>query len=331
MTLRPVSEIKELHQHVEDLRRAPWIGTTRQWWPRFLFHCTDVLNVVSILRQGEILSRVQAEATGQLQQDIASPEVIEHTDPQWQDYVRLYFRPRTPTQYRNEGFRPLGQQSMGAYCPVPVYLVFDALSVLSRADCRFSDGNLGSAYANVGDSISFLKQIPFEAVYHDSRFDPQERDHIVHHRNAEVLVPQRMGLENLRYIGCRSRAEYETILYLLPTGASARWVRKTGVRPDLRLFNRIWTFVEQAEVSEEKLIFRFNRNSKTPGPFDVRVSLEEVETGNRYHWGNKEYQCSKELNLSLASMLNPDDYTVRFFLDGQLAYANRYQTDDLPF
>ncbi len=331
MTLRPEVEINALRQHIEELRRAPWIGQARQWWPRFLFHCTDVTNVVNILRQGEILSRAQVAATGQLQQDIASPQVIAGTDRQWQDYVRLYFRPRTPTQYLNEGFRPSGQWELGSHCPVPVYLIFDALSVLARVDCRFSDGNLGSIYTNVGNNIDFLKQIPFSTVYHDTWFDPPERDQIIRHRNAEVLVPQSMGLENLMHIGCRSQAEYETLLYLLPAGTSSRWVSKTSVRPELRLFNRSWTFVEQAEISEEMLIFRFNRNSKTPGPFDARVALEEAGTGRRYYWRNEDYHCAKDLTLSLTSMQNSSDYTVRFFLDGHLAYANRYQTDDLPF
>ena len=56
-------------------------------------------------------------------------------------------------------------------------------------------------------------------------FDPDERDKIVYHRNAEVLIPQRLGLEALLAIICRSQAEYQTLLYLLALWhARSRWV-----------------------------------------------------------------------------------------------------------
>ena len=331
MTLRTEADIAAIRHHIDELRKAPWIGRARQWWPACLFHCTDIANVVSILRQGEIVSRSQIASAGHLPTDIASRDVIEGTNPEWLDYVRLYFRPRTPTQYNNEGFRPSGRWALNSHCPVPIYLVFDALAVLSHMDSRFSDGNLGSSYANIDGDVSFLNRIPFDLVYHDTWFDPSERDQIVHRRNAEVMVPQRMGLDSLRYIGCRSDAEYKTLLHLLPPGSFSRWVDKVGVRPTLQLFNRKWTFVEQVDVSPKRVVFHFNRTSLTPGPFDARVDIEETATGKKYSWTNEVYQCSQELTLSLASLQDPTDYTVRLFLDGHLAYADRYLDDDLPF
>ena len=331
MTQRPESAIAEIQQHLFALRQSAWLGPTREWWPAFLFHCTDISNAVSILRNGEMFSRLHAQKRGLLERDIASPEIIAGTDPQWQDYVRLYFRPRTPTQYNNEGFRPVGQWSRNSHCPVPVYFIFSALKVLSQSDCLFSDGNLGSTHANVSGDATFLKKIPFNLVYHDTWFDPLEASQIIHHRNAEVLVPQRMGLENLHYIECRSDAEYKTLLHLLTVRTRSRWIDRIGVRAGLRLFNRKWTFVERVEMSEEEIIFRFNRTSKTPGPFDARIELEEPATGRRYNWQNNAFDCDNILKLSLASLRNPVDYTVRLTLDGQLAYANRYQSDDLPF
>ena len=332
MTLRPEREIAEIRQHLAELRRAPWMDRAREWWPRFLFHCTDISNAVNILRQEELGSRQRAISTGQLKLDIASSEVIAQTDSQWKDYVRLYFRPKTPTQYRNEGFRPVGQRSLDSHCPVPVYLVFDALTVLSRADCRFSDGNLGSARATARDDVPFLKQIPFDKVYHnDSQFFPTGLRQIVYHRHAEVLVPERMGLESLRYIYCRSPAEYETLLHLLPLETRSLWQEKIGIRPELGLFNREWTFVERVEMSAERLIFRFNRITETPGPFDAKVVIVETETGQRLDWCDGEYQAKNTLPLQLHDIGNPHDYTACLSLDGNLAYAARYQGDALPF
>ena len=187
MTLRTESDISVIRQHIAELATKPWLDRTREWWPAYLFHCTDILNIVSILHQSEIVSRSRITSVGQLPMDIASPAIIERTDRKWQDYVRLYFRPRTPTQYRNEGFRPVGQRALNSHCPVPVYLIFNALAVLSRSDSRFSDRNLGSPQANVHGDVSFLKQIPFDLVYHNTGFGTSDRGQIVHHRHAEVL------------------------------------------------------------------------------------------------------------------------------------------------
>lgn len=331
MTLRTESEIAAIRQHIDGLRQATWLDQPRQWWPACLFHCTDITNVVSILRQGEIVSRSRITGDGQLPTDIASQQVIERTHPKWKDHVRLYFRPRTPTQYNNEGFRPVQQRALNSHCPVPVYLIFDALAVLSRSDSSFSDGNLGSSYATVDGAVPFLQQIPFNLVYHDNWFGPAERDQIVHRRNAEVLVPQRMGLESLRFIGCRSDAEHKALLHLLPLEIRSNWVSKIGALGSLQLFHREWSFVEQVDMNSEKIIFRFNRSSRTPGPFDVRVEIEETATGIIYRWRNEAFQCNQELTLALSNLRSPSDYTARLFLDDHMAYADRYQDDDLPF
>ena len=283
MTLRTESEIAAIRQHIDGLRQATWLDRPRQWWPACLFHCTDITNVVSILGQGEIVSRSRITGDGQLPTDIASQQVIERTNPKWKDHVRLYFRPRTPTQYRNEGFRPVDQRELSSHCPVPVYLIFDALAVLSRSDSQFSDGNLGSPYANVYRDVACLNQIPFELVYHNTWIGPSERDrNVVHHRHAEVLVSQSMGLEDLWLIACRSDPEYRTLLHLLSPEARSRWVSRIGVLSNLQLFHQEWSFVEQVDMNSETIIFRFNRSSRTPGPFDARVEIEETTTGIIY-------------------------------------------------
>jgi len=77
----------------------------RKYWPRFAFHFTDILNAVSILKTGAIVSRNYAQQNGIMINDNASSSVIENTSASVENNVRLYFRPRTPTQYYNEGFQ----------------------------------------------------------------------------------------------------------------------------------------------------------------------------------------------------------------------------------
>ena len=296
-----------------------------------MFHCTDIKNVVSILSNGEIYSRSRITSAGQLPVDIASPQVMKAQTSNGKTTCVCTFGQELPLSIETRDFVQLVQQELNAHCPVPVYLIFDALAVLSRADSCFSDGNMGSPQANVHTDVSSLEQIPFNMVYHDTWFDPSERDRIVHHRNAEVLAPERMGLENLRYIGCLSDAEYKTLLHLLPSGTHSRWADKIGVRPSLQLFNRQWTFAEQAELSTERIVFHFNRTSLTPGPFDTKIEIHETVTGMKYLWHNLQFQCDRAFSLALSNLRNSFDYTASLTLDGHLAYADRYQDDDLPF
>ena len=287
---RSASELSKLQEHIESLRKAPWMGSSREWWPRYLFHCTDIRNVVNILSAGELLSRARAQAAGSLRMDIAAPDIIAQTNPDWHNYVRLYFRPRTPTQHNNEGFRPRGAIERDAHCPVPVYLLFDAFSVLARQDSLFTEGNLASKTIPKS-RIDELADMPFQQIYHDSWFEEHEKQTIVRHRNAEVIVPQRLSLDAVQQIICRSQAEYQTLLDLLPPQARERWVPVTGVLPALRLFNNNWTFVQQVEMSNEELFFRFNAGSKAVGPFVAKCQIERSFATNlrKYEWSNDDF------------------------------------------
>src|SRR5665213_3437916 len=96
-------DASRIRDHLAALRKQ--YPPTRNWWPTFLFHFTDIQNAVGILTDGKLLAR----SKGAITTDIASKQVIDHTDSEWKDYVRFYLRPRTPTQYKNEGFRPEDQ------------------------------------------------------------------------------------------------------------------------------------------------------------------------------------------------------------------------------
>ena len=211
--------------------------------------------------------------------------------------------------------------------------MFDALSILSRRDCLFTDGNL-AADANPEQQVGKLQQLPFQLIYHDSWFAQSDRSTIIYHRNAEVLIPQRLELRSVRMILCRSQAEYDTLLNLLPLGVRNRWANKIGIVPELNLFHNKWTFVQQVELSNSAILFRFNPNTETPGPFDARVEIYErlAEGGsNRYTWSNAQFLASDVLDLDLSNLRNPQEYSVSLYLDGHIAFEGRYQGYDLPF
>jgi hypothetical protein len=74
----------------------------RDKWPSRLFHHAALENAISVLTSGQLLSRNDAQAHGFT--DVAAQAVV-NTNHHAHGFSRLYFRPRTPTQFHIEGIR----------------------------------------------------------------------------------------------------------------------------------------------------------------------------------------------------------------------------------
>lgn len=181
---------------IDRLAAAPWLRGRQRGWPRFLFHVTDVRNAASILADGELLSHDEAAQRRRLLVAASSAEIMDGTAQWVHRHVRLYFRPRTPTFYRNEGLRPVGDRWRGAHCPVPVALLFDAKHVLGMEGVRWSRQNMARHDANPwrGSDAASLDELPFQEIYHDQPIAHDEaRDQIVSSRQAEVQTSPESG------------------------------------------------------------------------------------------------------------------------------------------
>lgn len=228
-SLKP--DAQRIKNCVENLAQEDWIKRTeRRWWPQFLFHYTDIRNAVRVLQDGCLYSRKHLEDYEQLIVSSGSSDVLSTTEAGVKDCVRLYFRPQTPTQYHVEGIRSkailAASKFPDAHCPVPVFFLFDASDILTRADSRFSDGNLGAGRAKLFSTAEELENLPWKSIYHTGSMDISQRDTVVFHRHAEVVVPRQLDLSALRFIYCRSEAERETLLYLLPPELVKRYYNK---------------------------------------------------------------------------------------------------------
>lgn len=114
-----------------------------KYWPLYMYHFTDIINAVSILKQGKIFSRKQALELKLMEVDNASHEVIDQTRDFVEEYVRFYFRPLTPTQYNNEGLRHVNVKD--SHCPRPVFFLFDNSIVENySANSLYSEKTLAS-------------------------------------------------------------------------------------------------------------------------------------------------------------------------------------------
>ena len=83
-------------------------------------------------------------------------------------------------------------------------------------------------------------------------------------------------------------------------------------------------------MTKEYVLFRFSRDTETPGPFQARVEFIDSLTGMRYFWQDESFFANNTLRITLRST-ELQIYTVKLLLDNQLAFEGRYQEEDLPF
>jgi hypothetical protein len=274
----------EIVSFLQELEKEDWVHRTeRHWWPRYVFHYSRIENIVQILQMGELLSRAKLAERNIQFGDSAETEIIAQTREDVINSVRLYFRPCTPTQYRMEGIRPRSQLWHNrAHCPVPVFLLFDSKDILTRADSIFTGGNLATRHPpEQGATAAFLRNLPFQQIYHTGIYDPQQQASITFHRNAEIIVPERLDLSGLRVLVCRTPAEKDTFLSLLPSKLRTTYQNRIRVANRIKLYEKKWSFVDNVVLTSERIVINFNPDSATPGPFLASFCLENLDTGKK--------------------------------------------------
>jgi hypothetical protein len=263
----------------DELASQPWLGRSRQFWPRFFFHVTDVQNAASVLACGQLLCRNRARSEQRMVTENASAEILGQTSPWLFDFVRLYFRPRTPTFYRNEGVRPIGFRDLAAHCPVPVALLFDTKDVAGRVGVQFSDGNLASHMTTRGEDAGFLRGLDFREIYRDVWTPSDRNSRSITRRQAEIIVPGELDLDALRFVVARSAAERATLVTLLADlGIEA--ALDIIARPSL--FFGYWTSIDQVTLSRDTVRFLFNPDARY-SLFDVRFDWADPVSGASLH------------------------------------------------
>lgn len=301
----------------------------RRWWPRFVYFYTDISNIPNILREGRLYSRTVALQKGIVNRDCACQNIITNTNPEHIRYVRLYFRPRTPTQYRNEGIRPKAEVWNDAHCPVPVFLLFDALSTLSHDNAEFSNISLASPYAKHGSTLNDFHDIDFDKVFHEGRYDPDTDGDISKHRHAEVLIPQHLEIHpHLRYIACRSQAERDTLIYLLEQLDEIQilqyWQQRIRIG-NSRMFEKRWAFVNTVDTNGSELRINFNRSTQHVTLFNGQLTLQ-LDDSQPYVF-NQQIPANNTLIYIIDGSHNT--LFLEILLDDCLAYRNIISLNDI--
>lgn len=302
----------------------------RRHWPSHLFHHAPVENAAAILLDGCLRSR--NDAANQRSRDVAAPGVIDARDHA-HDSVRLYFRPKTPTQWHIEGIRKPGecQYGNGAHAQVLVMFLLDARSVLTQPGVRFSDRNMQLAGAVPGDNEAYFAQIPFAKVFSEGGTGGDRS--LTDARCAEVLVPSPLALAGtLRSICLRSEPEKETLLHMLGD-QRGEWERFCHVSDALKVFQKEYAFVDVLRLTSEGVIFRLNARKdgqKIKLQIDVWDSNERkvVDFFNESH---APVPPDPRQNWIWRQPLTHDMYFVEVRLEGQLAYQSHMVLGDTLF
>jgi len=241
--------------------------TSVKWWPKFAYHYTDVENAVGILASGVLYSRVKADAIGVMKNENASRQVINMTESQTTSYVRFYFRPLTPTQYHNEGFKHCKIRYCGddnANIPVPVFLLFDLDRILSLEDTSFSALSQAGHRAPIHRGVEAFTGLPFDDIYSSG---PASKT-VMQHRHAEILFPMQFPITGIiRCIICRNECERTTLLNLLRMQKRYAYEKykdiiKVGID---NVFYRNGLFIEEVIFHEDSISFAF---SDAPGKLE---------------------------------------------------------------
>lgn len=327
-------EVASVQSLFDELRSRDWSGQRVELsWIGKLYHVTDISNAVSIIRHGRIYSRSSAIALGLMASDNASARVLDST-PDWvEDYARLYFRPRVPAFYRNEGFICSNDPSYsdyGAHCPIPVAFELDAVRVLTENHCIISNGNLASLASHrthIGEDINFLRSLDFEKTFSDGYFPKGDQEY-KNCRHAEVVVPNFLSIaSSLRRVICRSEAEAETLRHLAQHSLPDDIYRRIVVDTRAKIFHRHRPFIQAVQVAPPGFAIKFHvAEVRASLPFCLRVTVRDEDRGNTL--GSKTLDIDlaqyRTHTIAIRDSLDVDMFGVELSLDDRLAYKGQF-------
>lgn len=318
------------------------------WWPKYAYHFTDVTNTISILSSGMLFSRAQATRKGIMGNDNASKQVIDITATRTTSYARFYFRPLTPTQYHNEGFKHAQLRYDGdvnANIPVPVFLVFDLDSLLKAKGVLFSARSQAGYGSPVYEGEEDFSKLPFDKIYSNGPCDNDTRLY----RHAEILCPDYYQIDDsLRMILCRNECEKATLLNLLYSKDQKAYFKYKGFIRVARekIFQRNGLYVDNVVYHQDTIAFEFActpekrafenwKNIQSPlspigAHYDFRwINKQETTIYSTFAKDNLDYLKPRTVMFKLPKVLGAHSLIVTLTFDGKIVCVFKQSID--PF
>lgn len=311
---------------------------SRNWWSMYFYHFTDIRNALNIIEKGWIYARHKASEEDLMISDNASQAVLSVSSSEIKEYARLYFRPKTPTQYHNEGYKPESVRKTGinASCPVPIFFFLDAEKVLLMDGVNFSETTCaGMNDLNLLSGVDSFAKLPFDKIYHEGAVSSDNRDDIIRHRQAEVVRRDGICIKDcLKGIVCRTPAEKQTLLYILRKQYPDKYRAYKGIircDPSLDMFYNNGIFIRSVEYNGKLSIIlndseKRRKYSSNTAVVHCEVSVYYVSPNGNItdrSVANKtlDYLSETEIIIDLQSIVS-EFAIVEISFDGNLMYKN---------
>lgn len=313
------------------------------WWPKFAYHYTDVTNAVSILNSGFLYSRVNAESMKLMQNNNASRQVIDMTQTAAVANVRFYFRPLTPTQYYNEGFKHADlryDHDNDANVPVPVFFLFDLEKLLKMHDTRFSEVAQSGYGGELLSGEEEFEKLDFSKIYSTG---PLIEADTKKYRHAELLYPHAFDIDKdncLQAILCRNSIEKTTLLNLLKEKNPKQYFKYKSIVKICRenMFESNGLYVTECKYHDNKISVSLSQTSakvsytrrqmkrcgvETLTPINARAEFDWISSKGILHHTVTDFKLQyNDINLlTFSKLIKPKEaknIRIKLFFDDKL-------------
>lgn len=320
------------NEYLEILRNATKVSGVR-WWPKYIYHYTNLDNAISILKSGKIYSRNKAKEI--MLNDNASSDILGNTPEFIKDYVRFYFRPKTPTQYQNEGYLPISLRKYGdASVPVPIFFAFSSVELLSNYNTMFSETALTNNNICLKNTVDEFRNLDFQKIYSDGAY--LRGENLTPYRRAEVIIPNECDLQSLIHIWCRSNAEYVSLCYLLKeNGIYEKYKNLIGIKEsDNNIFFKNAVYISTISLKENHISILFKNLDRLKNKY-MNMKVKLIFNNNIFE---KTFIIHKHVNPEtvivfekdeiISAVSNEQSYILEIHFDNNLVYRNAYSKDE---
>lgn len=277
-----------------------------KWWTKYAFHYTDILNAISILQTGTLYSRFYAQKAHLMKNDNASFQVIDTTSAETQSYVRFYFRPLTPTQYYNEGYKHPDlryDKDKNANVPVPIFFAFNLEKFLENPNVEFSALSQAGYGSSKLKGVSKFSELPFKDIYSFGYVD----DNVRKYRHAELLYPDSYNIDDsLEVILCRNEFEQTMLLSLLQKNNKKIFDNYKNIVRVCRnnMFEKNGLFINDINFLNNHIVIRFSDTYEKTRYDNIQmqkygfVELKTLKLNFLLEWNNS-FRLLKILNFEI--------------------------------
>lgn len=212
-SLRIEQELAELQIKCESELKTKLIENLREKYKYEGFHhYTDITNLYKIIKTGKLLSRNRAIELGFT--DAADHNVLSHTNYHIMNYVRFFYKEKTPTIYKNEGIK---LDNSNPHMPIPVLLLFDE-KIIQHPEVAYLSGGGGNPNSIFTRDISTALNFDWCVIFYRGpipRYDNEipsigndsSGASITNKKNAEFLYPTEIDTKYIRKIIFRAPAD----------------------------------------------------------------------------------------------------------------------------